>query len=182
MALYGDLFRRRGVMAVGEPPLDAGDVHDGTERELLNLWWREAARVEPRVPGPDEDTMLRTPMAAQRALNALSASRFFAGMTERMIIGSLNKSGATSTNRTFAPTRLPRSRGRSPPIPACSSVIPGAGRGLRSARRTPGMAGPHLRLARLPLGDPQLAVRPPGPRPERGIGAWPGGRAVSRTG
>ena len=91
MAFYGDLFRRRGVMAIGEAPLDSGDVQDGPERDLLDLWWREAARVEPRVPGPDDDTMLRTPMAAQRALNALSASRFFAGMTEPMMIGSLKQ-------------------------------------------------------------------------------------------
>jgi hypothetical protein len=91
VAFYGDLFRRRGTMAIGEPPLDAGDVDQGDERELLELWWREAARTDPRVPGPEDRTMLRTPQTVQRALNALSASAFFAGMAEPMLVGSLKQ-------------------------------------------------------------------------------------------
>jgi hypothetical protein len=91
MAFYGDLFRRRGTMAVGAPPLDAGDVDQGVEQELLELWWREAARADPRVPGPEDRTMLRSPQTVQRALNALSASAFFAGMAESMLVGSLKQ-------------------------------------------------------------------------------------------
>jgi PGAP1-like protein len=89
MAFYGNLFRKPGTMsttATGFPPLSATDLDDD-DTELLDLWWREAARVDPAVPGPDDTTMVRTPKAAQRALNALSQSSFFAGAAERIMVG-----------------------------------------------------------------------------------------------
>lgn len=89
---YGDLFRPSGAKAgKGLPPYDALDVEDDFERELLDLWWREAAKVDPGVPDPAAVTKLRTPRTVQRALNALSGSRFFAGMTERALIFSLKQ-------------------------------------------------------------------------------------------
>jgi hypothetical protein len=82
-AFYGNMFRRPGTKGVGEPPYRAGDLKEGFERELLEAWWEEAAATEHQVPGPDAKTKLRTPDSAQRALNALSRSRFFAGLAER---------------------------------------------------------------------------------------------------
>ena len=90
-AFYGDLFREKGTKSLGDPPYDASDVCDEWERELLELWWREAARVEPPLPGPDAKTKLRTPKIVQRALNALSNSEFFAGVAERALIGDLKQ-------------------------------------------------------------------------------------------
>ncbi|MGH8900091.1 MAG: hypothetical protein ACRDYA_00015 [Egibacteraceae bacterium] len=91
-AFYGDLFRASGTKAGGGlPPYDARDVEDEFERELLDAWWREAARVDPGVPDPAATTKLRTPRAVQRALNALSGSRFFAGTAERVLIFSLKQ-------------------------------------------------------------------------------------------
>lgn len=91
-AFYGDLFRPSGTKAGGGlPPYDALDVDDGFEGELLDAWWREAARVDPGVPDPAVVTKLRTPWAVQRALNALSGSRFFAGVAERALIFSLKQ-------------------------------------------------------------------------------------------
>lgn len=86
MAFYGNLFRAPGAMAVGLPPLTASDLND-EDADLLDLWWREAARVDGAVPGPDAHTMVRTPKSVQRALNALSQSRFFAGAAERVMVG-----------------------------------------------------------------------------------------------
>src|SRR5262249_37760055 len=50
-AFYGDLFRPSGTKAVGQIPYDANDVAEEDERQLLEAWWREAAKVEKgRVP------------------------------------------------------------------------------------------------------------------------------------
>lgn len=51
-AFYGELFRPAGK-AAGDPPFDASDVAEDWERALLELWWREAARIDPEVRGPD---------------------------------------------------------------------------------------------------------------------------------
>jgi pimeloyl-ACP methyl ester carboxylesterase len=91
IAFYGDLFRARGEKAVGGPRYVAADVEEVFERELLEAWWAEAAASEDGVPGPDATTKLRTPRTVQRALNALSQSRFFAGLTERLIIGFIKQ-------------------------------------------------------------------------------------------
>jgi hypothetical protein len=84
-AFYGDLFRRRGK-GIGEPAYEARDVEEGFERELIEAWWQAAAASEPQVPGPDAHTKLRMPDTVQQALNALSRSYFFVGMSERGLI------------------------------------------------------------------------------------------------
>lgn len=89
MAFYGDLFRPRGrYRALGEPELDASDVQEGLEREVLLEWWRAAAEAESQVAGPDAPARLRTPLIVQRVLDALSHSSFFAGLSEHMMIAS----------------------------------------------------------------------------------------------
>jgi hypothetical protein len=98
IAFYGDIFRTPGAKALGEPNYTSEDVDDPLERELLELWWAEAARADPAVPGPDEKTKLRTPWVVQRALNALSQSKFFAALGERMIIALLKQVHAYLTD------------------------------------------------------------------------------------
>jgi hypothetical protein len=94
-AFYGDLFRTKGAKAIDDPPYDARDVNGEWELDLLTAWWHEAARVEPQVPGPETTaTKSRTPTIVQRALNALSQSRFFAGVSERALIGDLKQVGS----------------------------------------------------------------------------------------
>ncbi|MGQ4384933.1 hypothetical protein [Streptomyces sp. SAS_270] len=88
MAFYGDLFRPAGHRGLGIPELDASDVEDGLERELLLAWWEAAARAESQVTGPDRAVRLRTPDLVQRALDALSHCSFFAGLSERLVIHS----------------------------------------------------------------------------------------------
>lgn len=89
-ACYGHLFRPLGKAAM-DPPLDASDVTDDWERELLDAWWREAGRTDKTVNGPDAQTKARTPSSVQRALDALSQSEFFAGLAERALILDLKQ-------------------------------------------------------------------------------------------
>jgi pimeloyl-ACP methyl ester carboxylesterase len=91
-AFYGDLFRRPGRhLAGGEPLIRAQDL-DQFEQDLLAAWWGEAARTDVAVVAPDARTLtVRTPRGAQRALRALSGSRFFVGLGERALLGDLRQ-------------------------------------------------------------------------------------------
>jgi hypothetical protein len=88
-AFYGDVFRPTGRKGLQEPPYAPADLEEGFERELLQAWWEAAAACDPQVP--TGDTKLRTPAAVQRALRALSGSRFFVGLTERALIGFIKQ-------------------------------------------------------------------------------------------
>ena len=90
-AFYGDLFRRKGTKSLTDAPYEATDVEAGFEQELLEMWWCEAAQIEPQVPGPTFEGKARTPDIIQRALNALSNSTFFSGLAQRSMIGDLNQ-------------------------------------------------------------------------------------------
>ncbi|WP_190329280.1 hypothetical protein [Streptomyces venezuelae] len=96
---YGDLFRPPGrTLSVQDPPLDASDVAEGLESELLLQWWAEAARTDPAVLPPDARTLARTPRTVQRALNALSRSRFFADVALRSLVLDLKQVRAYLTD------------------------------------------------------------------------------------
>ncbi|ALG15039.1 hypothetical protein AOZ06_24825 [Kibdelosporangium phytohabitans] len=90
VAFYGDLFRRPGTRA-GTPDYGASDVQPGLETDLLISWWEAAAQHERAVPGPGDSTRGRTPRVIQRALDALSHSRFFAGLGERAMVAALKQ-------------------------------------------------------------------------------------------
>lgn len=95
-AFYGDLFRPRPGFTKSSPELyyDAHDVTD-VEKELLMLLWQEAAATDENVPAPDSRAKGglggRTPRIVQRALDALSRSKFFAGIAESAFIGNLKQ-------------------------------------------------------------------------------------------
>jgi hypothetical protein len=91
VAYYGDLFRPKGTMSVDTPPLDARDVTDPWEIALLDAIWREAATTDAAVLGPNRETMIAVPTIVQRALDALSQSRFFSGIAERALIFDLKQ-------------------------------------------------------------------------------------------
>ncbi|MCF3120150.1 hypothetical protein IPZ68_10580 [Streptomyces arenae] len=96
---YGDLFRPAGrTLSVLDPPLDASDVADGLETELLLEWWAEAARTDPAVVAPGARTLARTPRTVQRALHALSRSRFFADVALRSLVLDLRQVRAYLTD------------------------------------------------------------------------------------
>lgn len=89
-AFYGDLFRPRGK-AVTDRNYRASDVDPTFELELLQAWWQEVTSADAAVPPPD--AMTKTPAVgiAQRALNALSKARFFAGLAEKALVGDLKQ-------------------------------------------------------------------------------------------
>ncbi|MER5659902.1 hypothetical protein [Streptomyces mirabilis] len=98
-AFYGDLFRTAGrTLAVQDPPLDASDVAEGLESDLLLALWAEAARTDEAVLPPGARTLARTPGTVQRALNALSRSRFFAGVALRTLVADLKQVRAYLTD------------------------------------------------------------------------------------
>jgi hypothetical protein len=91
MTFYGDLFRKQGTKSLGVPPYDENDVAEEWERELLQAWWAEGSQIDENVPSSEDQTKLRTPRAVQRALNALSHSRFFANIALNTFVADLKQ-------------------------------------------------------------------------------------------
>jgi hypothetical protein len=90
-ASYGELFRPEAEFLAPTPFYDASDVDPGFEEDLLMAVWERAARCDQDVVPPGEEVLARTPVAARRALAALSRSRFLAGVAERAFIGDLKQ-------------------------------------------------------------------------------------------
>jgi hypothetical protein len=86
VAFYGDIFRASGKRDIGSLEVDASDVTDLMDQALLIAWWEEAGCTEPNVSGPHDAVRLRTSHPVQQALDALSHSKFFAGIGERLLI------------------------------------------------------------------------------------------------
>jgi hypothetical protein len=172
-AFYGDLFRTKGL---GGPPYNARDVTDGFEQELLAAWWRSAAAAEPQVPGPDDKTKLRTPDPVQRALHALSRSKFFSELGERALIRfikQVHRYFTESELREQARERIARE------VDADTRVLVGHSLGSVVAYEVL-CEHPHWPVRTLvtlgsPLGIPNLIFDRLQPAPVNGRGAWPGG-------
>ncbi|REE61306.1 hypothetical protein BX257_3878 [Streptomyces sp. 3212.3] len=100
-AFYGNLYFADGTRSLDLPPWDETDVEDGLEAELLEAWWEQAAQVEPEVLGPGA-AGARGPLGfgasrlllserVRAALDALSGSRFFAKVSDRLLIFALKQ-------------------------------------------------------------------------------------------
>lgn len=171
-AFYADLFVPMGAKAAGEPPYDDTDL-TAAEAELLELWWREAARTDAAVPGPREPAKVRTPRSAQLVLSALSRSAFFAGIAERTLIGDLKQVTAY-----FGPLRRQiRARVREAISPQTRVVI---GHSLGSVVAYETLAAPEPSGVRVfvtlgsPLGVRNMIFDRLEPPPVNGRGVWPG--------
>lgn len=100
-AFYGDVFFEPGSRAGDVPPWDEFDVETGFEAELLQAWWDYAASVDSGVVGPDEQGARGAvgyaasgPLLNRRvraALNALTGSRYFEGVSDRILIFALKQ-------------------------------------------------------------------------------------------
>ncbi|TMQ94561.1 hypothetical protein ETD83_23815 [Actinomadura soli] len=91
VAAYGRLFRPEAEVLGPETYYDADDIDEGYEQDLLRVLWERAAEVDDRVVPPGEETLFRSPAWVQRALYALSMSRFWSGVGERAFIGDLKQ-------------------------------------------------------------------------------------------
>lgn len=173
---YGDIFRRKGTMGSREIPFDASDV-DSWEAELLAAWWEQASNAEPdRVRAPGDATMARTPQVVQRALNALSASKFFAGLADQAMIADLKQVHAYVADPQVRAEVLARV---SSVVESDTRVLIGHSLGSVVAYEAL-CAHPEWPVHTLvtlgsPLGIRNLIfgarLRPP---PEDGVGVWPG--------
>lgn len=173
-AFYGDLFRLAGHKGGILPPYSPADVQPGFEQELLEVWWREAAAIDAQVPGGD--TKLRTPNAVQRALRALSGSRYFAGLAEQALIAWIKQ-----VHHYLTEPRLRRAiRDRVAAVVGDDTrVIVGHSLGSVVAYEAL-CANPDWPIRTLvtlgsPLGIRTLIFERLDPAPHNGIGVWPGG-------
>jgi hypothetical protein len=178
-AYYGDLFRPSGTKGVGQIPYDASDVTDEDEQQLLEAWWHEAARVEKgRVPDPADATKGRTHEVVQRALNALSYSRFFASIAESVeeyIIADLKQVSAYLRN---AVTRQKMHERVAAVVSEDTRVMVGHSLGSVVAYEClcahPDWPVRTLVTLGSPLGIRNLVFDRLKPSPIEGRGAWPG--------
>jgi hypothetical protein len=175
VVFYGDLFRPPGRKSSGEPPYDVSDIDPGFEQELLEAWWLAAAVTDPQVPGATGDTKLRTPNWVQRALNQLSQSAFFAGLTEQAFIGSLKQVRAYFTEPGVRAAVQSRAGER---VDERWEVVIGHSLGSVVAYEAL-CAHPEWPVRRLvtlgsPLGVANLVFDRLSPPPVEGRGTWPG--------
>jgi hypothetical protein len=173
-AFYGNLFRPAGKMAALDPPFDASDVEDDWERELLELWWRDAARVDPAVSGPDARTKLSTPNVVQRALDALSQSRFFGGVAERALIFDLKQVRRYLNEpevRRGACASIERMVGSDTTVVVAHSL--GSIVAYEALCAHPEWPVRTFVTIGSPLGISNLIFEKLRPNPEGGVGAWP---------
>lgn len=176
VAFYGDWFRPPGRK--GEPDLTATDVVDPFEWELLAAWWRAAAEAEPdRVPRPDQaGAKAPTPMTVQHALDALSRSRFLAGVADRFLLGVLHQVRRYLTEPATREFVLERVAGT---VRADTAVVIGHSLGSVVAYEAL-CAHPEWPVTALvtlgsPLGIRNVVFDRLVPPPLDGRGSWPGG-------
>jgi pimeloyl-ACP methyl ester carboxylesterase len=176
MSFYGDLFRPAGErLAVGDPMFTADDVEPGLEGDLLLAWWREAARVDPKVAPPDADTLVRAPGSAQAALRQLSRSRFFGGLALRAMVSDLKQV------RRYLQDQQLREAARTIVgnlITTETQVVVAHSLGSVVAYETlaamPGHSVRALVTLGSPLGIKELIFNRLAPTPRDGLAAWPG--------
>ncbi len=176
VAFYGDLFRPPGSRTTTLPDYDVTDLDHPLELALLQAWWQHAAQLEPSVPGPEDRTRARTPQWAQRALYALSKSRYFAGLADRVLIGNLKQVTAYLTNpavRQAVQARVREAIGPDTSVLVGHSLGTVVGYELLCSQPTPSVAG-FVTLGS-PLGIPNLIFDRLTPPPANGHGTWPPG-------
>lgn len=185
VAFYGHCFRPPGATAVkGEPASHARDVTDPLETELLLAWWAEAARLEPdRVPPPPAASRnaarpgkAATPVTVQRALHALSRSRFLARTADRFLVGVLSQ---VRRYLTEPGVRERVQREIEAAVTPGTRVLVGHSLGSVVAYEAlcahPEWQIPTLVTIGSPLGIPRLVFDRLLPGPASGEGHWPAG-------
>jgi hypothetical protein len=173
IAFYGDLFRQSGKAV--EPAYTAEDIADPLECDLLVAWAEKAAETDSNLQSLSDQGKARTPRLVQRALDILTQSKFFVGISERALIGDLKQVRlymADQTKRQQIQDRLI----------ACISddtrIVIGHSLGSVVAYEVIA-AHPEWKLEVFvtlgsPLGIHNIIFERLLPRPRGGVGAWPG--------
>ncbi|WP_370964750.1 hypothetical protein [Amycolatopsis sp. cg9] len=183
MGFYGNLFRPAGeLLAVGDPMFTADDVEPGLEEDLLLAWWREAARVDPKVAPPEADTLVRVPGSVQAALRQLSRSRFFGGVALRALVFDLKQVRRYLQDQQLREAaravvgKLITERTRVVVAHSLGSVV-----AYETLAGMPGHAVRALVTLGSPLGIGNLIFNRLTPAPRDGVGAWPGSEDLEWT-
>lgn len=183
---YGDLYFEPGTRSLDLPPWDETDVEDELEAELLAAWWASATRVDPSVPPPDEPGTRGGPAAfaaaralryawVRSALDALSASAFFAKVSDRMLIFALRQVRRYLTEpelRAAARQRVAEQIGDDTKVLVAHSL--GSVVAYETLCAHPEWQPIDLVTVGSPLGLRGIVFDRLAPAPADGLGAWPG--------
>jgi hypothetical protein len=176
IGFYGDLFRPAAeLLAVGDPMFTAADVDSGFEEALLLAWWREAARVDPKVVPPGADTLVRTPCSVQAALRQLSRSGFFGSLALRALVFDLKQVSRYLQDQQVRDAA--RAAIRTLITPDTRVVVAhslGSVVAYEALATMPGHQVQALVTLGSPLGIANLIFDRLDPMPHYGLGVWPG--------
>lgn len=180
---YGDLFRPPArTLGIGETPMYGSEDVTEEDAEILAAWWTGAAATDAGVTAPGARTLARTPDSVQVALRALSGSRFFAGLSTRMMVADLKQ-----VSRYFSDAELRmRIRDRAVEvIGAGTEVVVAHSLGTVVAYEALCAMPDHRVRALVTLGSPlgirNLIFDRLLPAPLDGRGAWPGTERLTWT-
>jgi hypothetical protein len=175
---YGDLFRAPDTFTTGSAPaLEDLEQVSTDEAQLLEAVWRSAAETDPDVPSPEEyvHTEVWAPGIAERALNALAKSKFLAKYTPLQLFGDLKQVVQYMNDLGIHAQALGRITAHIGPD---TRVVIGHSLGSVVAYEAV-CAKPAqvdaLITAGSPLGIRNVVFDKLAPRPDVGIGKWPGG-------
>ena len=175
-AFYGSLFRKRFAKGFGDPAYTAIDIQDDDEVQLLEAWWADAAAADPDIPAhADDGTKGRTPGSVQKALNAFSRSRFFAGVAEHLMIADVKQVTLYMRDEALRGEIQTRVRDAIGPD---TKVVVAHSLGSVVAYEVLAVPSADLGVTTLvtlgsPLGIRNVIFDRLTPRPENGQGAWP---------
>lgn len=173
LAFYGDLFRQPGKAA--EPAYTAEDVTDPWECELVTAWAENAAETDTNLQSPWDQGKARTPRLVQRALDILTQSKFFGGISERALIGDLKQVRLYMTDQTKRQQIQARLIGC---IGDDARIVIGHSLGSVVAYEVIAAHAEWNIEVFITLGSPlgihNIIFDRLSPRPKGGIGAWPG--------
>jgi hypothetical protein len=172
VAFYGDLFR--GKKAGAGVPYELIDIDEGFESELLIAWSRATGLDEHRVEPPTTKGGWY-PEHVQRLARALLRSRFFAELTDRLLVGAIKQVRWYFTEpemRQSARKRLSQLIGPETRLVMAHSLGSIVAYEVLCCAVAP--IAPALITLGSPLGLPNLIFDRLDPRPLDGRGCWPG--------
>ena len=185
-AFYGDVFFEPGSRSGDVPPWDEFDVEAGFEAELLEAWWKYAAAIDPEVSSPDEEGARGVVgYAASRpllipwvraALDALSGSRFFEKVSDRLLIFALKQVRRYITEpgvRAAARARVAAAVGDDTRVVVAHSL--GSVVAYEALCAAPEWPVTDFVTVGSPLGLRSVIFDRLDPAPVDGVGVWPGG-------
>ncbi|MFD3722106.1 hypothetical protein [Streptomyces sp. NPDC058674] len=175
VSFFGDLLRPgEGAMGAGTPPYTSADVAAGPERELLEIWHDAVLAQEPEL-APGDGAMGPGRVTAKVMLSRLAKSSVFTGISERLLIGNLKQVTRFLKDEEFKKLVLERLNAE---IKGDTRVLIGHSLGSIVAyeylcRYRPSSVNAFITLGS-PLGIDKMIFEKLTPRPEKGVGVWPG--------